>query len=132
MNELKANKSFQFIMGCMTIASIWYLHKNQVFAFLLDDSPPEGLESTSLAALVLTSLVSAIQLCGIISIAVVSGILKPLAEWCVDAIRNQFPKVDKVADKIEDVVDDIDVDKLIATLNDFEKRLRKVEGVDDD
>ena len=129
MNELRGNKSFQFICGCGTLALLFFMWENNVFSFLLDDEPSEGMESFSLVTLVLTSLVSAVQLVGILSIAIVSGVLKPLAEWTVDAVRARFPKVDAVADKIEDA---IDVEKLTSVLNDLDERLRKVEATEDD
>ena len=129
MNELKSNKSFQFICGAGTLALVYYMYTNGVFSFLLDDEPPEGMESVSLATLVLTSVVSAVQLVGILSIAIVSGVLKPLAEWTVDSVRARFPKVDAVADKIENA---IDVEKLTSVLNDLDERLRKVEATEDD
>jgi len=129
MNELKSNKSFQFICGAGTLALLYFMYSNGVFSFLLDDEPPEGMESVSLATLVLTSLVSAVQFVGIISILIVSNVLKPLAEWTVDAVRARFPKVDAVADKIEDA---IDAEKLTSVLKDLDERLRKVERSDDD
>ncbi len=129
MNELKSNKSFQFICGCGTLALVYYLYSNGVFSFLLEDEPPEGMESVSLATLVLTSIVSAVQLVGILSIAIVSGVLKPLAEWTVDSVRERFPKVDAVAEQVEKR---IDMEKLVNVLNDLDERLRKVEGTEDD
>lgn len=129
MNELRGNKSFQFICGCGTLALLFFMWENNVFSFLLDDEPSEGMESVSLVTLVLTSLVSAVQFVGILSIAIVSGVLKPLAEWTVDAVRARFPKVDAVADRIEDA---IDVEKLTSVLNDLDERLRKVEATEDD
>jgi uncharacterized membrane protein len=129
MNELKSNKSFQFICGCGTLALLFFMWENNVFSFLVTDEPPEGMESVSLATLVLTSLVSAIQLIGIISIGVVSGLLKPLAEWTVDSVRAKFPKVDAIAGNIEEAVD---LEKLTSVLNDLDERLRKVEGTEDD
>jgi len=129
MNELKSNKSFQFICGVGTLALAFYLYKNGAFSFLLDDEPPEGMESVSLATLVLTSLVSAVQFVGIISILIVSNVLKPLAEWTVDAVRARFPKVDAVAEQVEN---SIDMEKLTSVLNDLDERLRKVEATEDD
>lgn len=129
MNELRGNKSFQFICGCGTLALLFFMWENNVFSFLLDDEPSEGMESVSLATLVLTSVVSAVQFVGIISILIVSNVLKPLAEWTVDAVRARFPKVDAVADRIEDA---IDVEKLTSVLNDLDERLRKVEATEDD
>jgi len=129
MNELKSNKSFQFICGAGTLALVYFLYSNNFFAFLFDDDPPEGMESVSLATLFLTSLVSAVQLIGILSIAIVSGVLKPLAEWTVDSVRARFPKVDAVAEQVES---SIDTDKLTAVLNDLDERLRKVEETEDD
>jgi ABC-type antimicrobial peptide transport system ATPase subunit len=129
MNELRGNKSFQFICGVGTLALLFFMWENNVFSFLLDDEPSEGMESVSLATLVLTSVVSAVQFVGIISILIVSNVLKPLAEWTVDAVRARFPKVDAVADRIEDA---IDVEKLTSVLNDLDERLRKVEATEDD
>ena len=129
MNEIKSNKSFQFICGCGTLALLFFMWENNVFSFLVTDEPPEGMESVSLATLVLTSLVSAVQLVGILSIAIVSGILKPLAEWTVDSVRAKFPKVDAIAGNIEQAVD---LEKLTSVLNDLDERLRKIEGTEDD
>ncbi len=122
MDELKKNKSAQFIAGCGTLALVYFLYTNNFFAFLFNDDPPEGMESVSLATLFLTSLVSAVQLIGILSIGVVTGILKPLAEWSVDAVRNRFPQ--KVSGTSDDAVD---VDKLLSVLNDLDKRLKSLE-----
>tara|TARA_R100001198_G_scaffold96818_1_gene88737 strand:- start:1144 stop:1518 length:375 start_codon:yes stop_codon:yes gene_type:complete len=122
MDELKKNKSAQFIAGCGTIALAYYLYLNNFFGFLFDDQPPEGMESVSLATIFLTSAVSAIQLIGIVSIGVVSGLLKPLAEWSVDAIKGKLPA--KVAGQVADAVD---VDKLLSVLNDLDKRLKDLE-----
>jgi len=129
MNEIKSNKSFQFICGCGTLALLFFMWENNVFSFLVTDEPPEGMESVSLATLVLTSLVSAVQLVGILSIAIVSGILKPLAEWTVDSVRAKLPKVDAIAGNIEEAVD---LEKLTSVLNDLDERLRKIEGTEDD
>ena len=123
MDELKKNKCAQFIAGCGTIALAYYLYVNNFFGFLFDDQPPEGMESVSLATIFLTSAGSAIQLIGIISIGVVSGLLKPLAEWSVDAIKGKLPA--KVAGQVADAVD---VDKLLSVLNDLDKRIKDLEG----
>ncbi len=123
MDELKKNKSAQFIAGCGTLALVYFLYSNNFFAFLFNDDPPEGMESVSLATLFLASLVSAVQLIGILSIGVVTGILKPLAEWSVDAVKNRLPK--KVSGTSDDAVD---VDKLLGVLNDLDKRLKSLEG----
>ncbi len=123
MDELKKNKSAQFVAGCGTIALAYYLYANNFFGFLFDGQPPEGMESVSLATLFLTSAVSAIQLVGIISIGVVCGLLKPLAEWSVDAIKGKLPA--KVAGQVADAVD---VDKLLSVLNDLDQRIKDLEG----
>ena len=128
MSELKQNKSFQFICGCLTIAFGWYLYKNQVFDILLNRGDSEGLESAPLATLILTSLVSAVQMVGLISIGIVSGILKPAAEFVVDWLRGRFPKVDSAASKIEDA---IDIDKLVSVLNKLDERLSNLENKSD-
>lgn len=123
MDELKKNKSAQFIAGCGTLALVYFLYANNFFAFLFNDDPPEGMESVSLATLFLTSAVSAIQLIGIVSIGLVTGLLKPIAEWSVDAVKSRFPS--NATPQAEDAVD---VDKLLGVLNDLDKRLKSLEG----
>ena len=123
MSQLKSNKSFQFICGCGTLALLFFMWKNNVFSFLVTDEPPEGMESVSLATLAISSLVSAIQLIGILSLAVVSGLLKPFAEWTVDEVKDRFPKKASVQNE-----DSVDVDKLLGVLNDLDERLKKLEG----
>ena len=123
MNEIKKNKSAQFLAGCATLALVFYLYSNNFFAFLFDDNTPEGMESVSLTTLFLTSAVSAIQFVGIISIGLVTGLLKPLAEWTVDAIKSRFP-----AEAGKEAKDAVDVDKLLGVLNDLDRRLKALEG----
>ncbi len=85
----------------------------------------EGYQSTSaLAIIVLQAAYSAISMVGLIAIGIVSGILKPIAEYAVDAVRAKFPKVDAAAAVAENA---IDFDKLTQVLSDIDERLRKVE-----
>lgn len=123
MDEIKKNKSAQFLAGCGTLALVYYLYINNFFAFLFDNDPPEGMESVSLATLFLTSAVSAIQFIGILSIGLVTGLLKPLAEWTVDTVRNRLP-----AEAVNESEDAVDVDKLLGVLNDLDRRLKALEG----
>lgn len=123
MDEIKKNKSAQFLAGCGTLALVYYLYINNFFAFLFDNDPPEGMESVSLATLFLTSAVSAIQFIGILSIGLVTGLLKPLAEWTVDAVRKRLP-----AEAVNESEDAVDVDKLLGVLNDLDRRLKALEG----
>lgn len=123
MDEIKKNKSAQFLAGCGTLALVYYLYINNFFAFLFDNDPPEGMESVSLATLFLTSAVSAIQFIGILSIGLVTGLLKPLAEWTVDAVRTRLP-----AEAVNESEDAVDVDKLLGVLNDLDRRLKALEG----
>lgn len=91
--------------------------------FLVEES--EGYQSTSaLAIIVLQAAYSAISMVGLIAIGIVSGILKPIAEYTVDAVRAKFPKVDAAATVAENA---IDFNKLTQVLNDIDERLRKVE-----
>lgn len=123
MDEIKKNKSAQFLAGCGTLALVYYLYINNFFAFLFDNDPPEGMESVSLATLFLTSAVSAIQFIGILSIGLVTGLLKPLAEWTVDTVRTRLP-----AEAVNESEDAVDVDKLLGVLNDLDRRLKALEG----
>lgn len=73
--------------------------------------------------LILTAVVSAIQMCGLIAIMLVSG-LQPLAEKTVDYLRSKIPKLDRAAQVIEEKVD---AEKLVATLDDLDERIRSIE-----
>ncbi len=122
MSDLKSNKSFQFICGVGTLVFAFYLYSNGAFSFLFRDEP-EGMESVSLATLLISAAVSTCQMIGIISIGIVSGLLAPLAEWTVDTVRSKFPKVKDAGSRVETV----DIDKLLSVLNDLDSRLKKIE-----
>lgn len=124
MPKLRDNKSFVFLCGCATIWFAFYCWKQGLLDwFLVEES--EGYQSTSaLAIIVLQAAYSAISMVGLIAIGIVSGILKPIAEYTVDAVRAKFPKIDAAATVAENA---IDFDKLTQVLSDIDERLRKVE-----
>ena len=84
----------------------------------------EGFENIgSLIPLALTAVVSAIQMVGLIAIACCAG-AAPLAEKLVDFLRSKMPRLDKAAQVIEEKVD---AEKLVATLNSLDERIRSIE-----
>ena len=62
-------------------------------------------------------------MCGLCAILVVGG-LAPIAEKAVDYLRSKMPKLDRAAQVIEEKVD---AEKLVATLNDLDERIRSIE-----
>lgn len=122
---LKQNKSFQFLIGCFVLFFIYKLYVFGVFAWFLEDPESEGYQSFELVPLLLTAVVSAVQMVGVIAIMIVSG-LSPVIESLVDTLRSKIPKLDAVATKVEETVD-FDVKKLTDVLNDIDERIRAIE-----
>ena len=120
---LRENKSFQFLVGVFCIICGWKLYQAGVFDFFFRDES-EGFESTAaLLPMLLSAVVSATQMIGLVAILLVSG-LAPLAEQAVDFLRSKMPRFDKVASKVEQ---EIDSDKLISVLNKLDERIRSIE-----
>ncbi len=119
---LRNNKSFQFLVGCFILFLAWKLYTVGAFEWF-QKKDTEGFESVSLVTLLLSAAVSAIQMVGLVAIMVVGG-LAPAAEKAVDYIRAKMPKVDRAAKVIEEKVD---AEKLIATLNSLDERIRSIE-----
>tara|TARA_R110002096_G_scaffold134022_2_gene285093 strand:+ start:22528 stop:22914 length:387 start_codon:yes stop_codon:yes gene_type:complete len=120
--SLKQNRTWQFLVGCFCIFLAYKCWSLGLFAWFFREDT-EGFESVSLMPLFLTAVVSAIQMVGLCAIMLVSG-LQPLAEKTVDYIRSKMPKVDRAAKVIEEKVD---AEKLIATLNSLDERIRSIE-----
>lgn len=121
--SLRQNKSWQFLCGCAVLLSAWKLHEAGVFSWFFRDES-EGFENIgSLIPLALTAIVSAIQMVGLIAIAICAG-LQPLVEKFVDFLRSKMPHFDKAAQTISEKVD---ADKLVKTLNSLDERLRSIE-----
>lgn len=119
---LRNNKSFQFLVGCFVLFLAWKLYEVGVFDWFLKEDT-EGFESVSLFTLLLSAAVSAVQMVGLCAILIVGG-LAPIAEKAVDYIRSKMPKLDRAAQVIEEKVD---AEKLIATLNAMDERIRSIE-----
>lgn len=120
--SLRQNKSWQFLVGCFVLFLAWKLYTAGVFDWFFQKDT-EGFESVSLIPLLLTAVVSAVQMVGLVAIMVVGG-LAPAAEKAVDYLRAKIPKFNSVATKIEDRVD---ADKLTKALNDIDERIRSIE-----
>lgn len=121
--SLRENRTWQFLVGCAVLLSAWKLHEAGVFAWFFRDES-EGFENIgALIPLALTAVVSAIQMVGLIAIAICAG-AQPLVEKFVDFLRSKMPHFDKAAQTIEEKVD---ATKLVDTLNSFDERLRSIE-----
>ena len=121
--SLRENRSWQFLVGCAVLLSAWKLHEAGVFAWFFRDES-EGFENIgALIPLALTAVVSAIQMVGLIAIAICAG-AQPLVEKFVDFLRSKMPRLDKAAQVIEEKVD---AEKLVATLNSLDQRIRSIE-----
>ncbi len=122
-SSLSNNRSWQFLVGCFTLFLIWKLHSLGAFSIFFKEQS-EGFENgLSFLPLVLTAAVNAVQLVGIVSLMLIGGLQGP-AEKFVDYVRERMPRINKVADVVEEKVD---VDALIDTLNKLDERIRSIE-----
>ena len=119
---LRNNKSFQFLAGCFVLACAFQLWSLGWFQAIFSEEG-DGYQSVSLLPLAISAIVSAVQMVGLLAILVV-GFLSPYVEKLVDYIRAKIPKVDRAAKVIEEKVD---AEKLIATLNSLDERIRSIE-----
>ncbi len=131
MATLRDNKSFQFLVGCFVLFFGFKLWTAGYFDILFRGEG-EGFESGALLPILLSAAFSAVQMVGLIAILLVSNILpllKPIGQYFVslkDTLVAKLPtKVASVINKVE--APEIDVEKLIATLNDLDARIRNVE-----
>ena len=120
--SLKQNKTWQFLVGCFCIFLAYKCWSLGIIQWFYTDDT-EGFENVSLIPLILTAVVSAIQMVGLIAIMLVSGLQTP-AEKTVDYLRSKIPKLDRAAQVIEGKVD---AEKLVSTLNDLDERIRSIE-----
>jgi hypothetical protein len=120
--SLKENKTWQFLVGCFVIFLVYKCWSLGVFSWFFREET-EGFESVSLLPLVLTAVVSAIQMVGLIAIMLCSG-LQPLAEKAVDYLRARMPRLDRAAKTIEGK---IDAEKLVEALNSLDERIASIE-----
>lgn len=120
--SLKENKTWQFLVGCFVIFLAYKCWSLGVFSWFFREDT-EGFESVSLIPLVLTAVVSAIQMVGLIAIMLCSG-LQPLAEKAVDYLRARMPRLDRAAKTIEGK---IDAEKLVEALNSLDERIASIE-----
>ena len=123
--SLKSNRSFQFLVGAFCIVLAWKLFQAGFFDVLFAEpgENSDGGESVSLATLILSGVVSSVQLIGLLAIMLVSG-LEPLATWVVEYLGNMVagftrkktpgePTSDvdpgKLANVLESIVDRLDL-----------------------
>ena len=120
--SLKENRTWQFLVGCFCLFLAYKCWSLGVFSWFFREET-EGFESVSLLPLVLTAVVSAIQMVGLIAIMLCSG-LQPLAEKAVDYLRARLPRLDRAAKTIEGK---IDAEKLVEALNSLDERIASIE-----
>jgi hypothetical protein len=87
MNDLKSNKSFRVLIGAFVIYCAFRLYQDGWFSRSYDE--PEGFGNADLVLAVGAMVVNFLELVGIASIAVISGILPELSK-ITDWISDQF------------------------------------------
>lgn len=90
MSNLKSNKAFQTIIGAGMIYLIFILWRDGWFEAILNrDEDPEGFEGPEIWIAVGQALLSFVQLVGIVTIGIVSGIL-PHVESMLEFLGKQL------------------------------------------
>ena len=120
--SLRENKTWQFLVGCFCVFLAYKCWSLGIIQWFYREDT-EGFENVSLIPLILTAVVSAIQMVGLIAIMLVSG-LQPLAEKAVDYLRARMPRLDRAAKTIEEK---IDAEKLVEALNRLDERIASIE-----
>ena len=90
MNNLKSNRAFQSVVGAGTLWLLWVLYRDGwIDAILNRDEDPEGFEGPEVWIAVGQALLSFVQLVGIVTIGIVSGIL-PHVESMLEFLGKQI------------------------------------------
>lgn len=103
--EIKKNKTAQLAAGLLTAAIAFKLYQMGVWERWLNPPEPEGYESSSLLAMGLAAVVSALQLVGLLAMTFVGQIvlfakdaIKPLADKAKGALEeaetDDQPRID--------------------------------------
>lgn len=112
-DEIKKNKTAQLLAGLLTAAIAFKLYQMGVWERWLNPPEPEGYESSSLLAMGLAAVVSALQLVGLLAMTFIGQIflfakdaIKPLAEKAKGALdeaeAGDQPKLDAM--KVHDAI----------------------------
>ena len=106
MSSIKTNKSFQTIVGAFVLYSFWVLYRDGWIDYLLNGKSDEGYGDAQLILALGAMLLNFVQMVGVVTIGVVSGLLpklEPVFDWLslqAKAIASQSIK--KISSKRED------------------------------
>lgn len=93
MTKLTENKTFQVIVGAGTLWIAWVLYRDGWLDWFLNDrNDQEGFSNTQLWVAIGSAVIAFLQMLGIATIAVVSGVL-PHAETMVTFAAEQLKKL---------------------------------------
>ena len=135
--QLTDNKSFQTLIGAGVCYAGFLLWRDGWFDLLFNGNDPEGFANPAFIPMLIAAVASALQLVGIIAIAISSGLLSlfsPLLNMAIESFNGAKDKLarkklpGKVADKVDAAdVPQVDAQKLTEVLTDMSKRIADVE-----
>jgi len=103
MSDIKQNKTFQFIVGAGTLWVAWALYRDGWLSWMFNGRDESGgFSNTQLWLAIGSALISFVQLIGICTIGVVSGVLPHatvFVEWAVEQIKKLIEKLKAGASK---------------------------------
>ena len=134
--KLSDNKAFQTLIGAGVCYLAFRLYMSGWFGIFFSDGG-EVYSTPAIVPMLLAAVASALQLVGILAIAIASGVLSifsPLLNLLIgqaNALKDKLARKKlpaNIADKVDDAdVPQIDSQKLNDVLNDFNKRISGLE-----
>ena len=129
MNQgIESNKAFRLLVGAFVIFLAYKLYSTNWFGQFLEDES-EGFSDPAIVTMLLSCVVSAVELCGILAIGLVTNILTPLLEPLYDYVAGlagrlniNLPKSPRTPQPT------VDAAKLIETLQSITDRLDALDG----
>tara|TARA_R100001129_G_scaffold114327_1_gene79001 strand:- start:3112 stop:3516 length:405 start_codon:yes stop_codon:yes gene_type:complete len=127
MNEISSNRAFRIIIGSFVIVAAWKLWRANFFAaFMAEDS--EGFSDPALVTLVVSVLLSSLELVGILAIFLCTSILAPVINPLADMAGELKNKLrDNLSLGQNEKPQVLDTNKLAAVLQGLKNRLDDIE-----
>ncbi len=128
---ISTNKAFRLLVGCFCIFLGWKLWSTNWFSqFFSDES--EGFSDPAMITMLIGCVISAVELCGIVAIGLVTNILTPLIEPLFDnASRLVVKAKESFPASPSAPAPAVDASKLVETLKGITERLDALDGKGD-
>ena len=129
MNQgIESNKAFRLLVGAFCIFLAYKLYSTNWFGQFLEDESG-GFSNPAIVTMLLSCVLSAVELCGILAIGLVTNILTPLVEPLYEYVSGLASKAKfKLPTGSKTPQPAVDPSKLIETLQSITERLDALDG----